>query len=95
MLQDVIVGLIVAWALWVAAARLLPRALRGALRRQAARVAGLLGWARVARRLAAPASAAGGCGGCDSCAGEPAGGAKVDRVVRGISAEALRRTIKR
>jgi hypothetical protein len=43
MLQNLIVALIVAWAVWVAASRLLPRPLRAALRKYAARLAGE-GW---------------------------------------------------
>lgn len=97
MLQNLIVALIVAWAMWVAASRLLPRPLRAALRKHAARLAGAVGLARLARRLAAPASSAGACGGCDSCGDKPAAASvpASDGVVGGIGVEALRRTIRR
>ena len=97
MLQHLIVGLIVAWAAWAAAMRLLPRAWRAALRERAAGIAGAMGWSRLAQRLATPASSAGACGGCDSCDSNPAAPAaqKQDGVVSSISPEALRRTIRR
>ena len=97
MLQNLVAGLIVAWAAWAAAARLLPRAWRAALRRRAAAVAGAAGWTRIAQRLATPAGSAGACGGCDSCGSEPAApaGRKSDGVVSSISPDALRRTIRR
>jgi hypothetical protein len=95
MLQNLIVGLIVIWALWVAASRLLPRPLRAALRKYAARLASAVGLARLAQRLATPASAAGSCGGCDSCGDKPAAAPAKDGVVGGIGVEALRRTIRR
>lgn len=95
MLQNLIVGLIVAWALWVAATGLLPRPLRAALRRHAARLAGAMGLARLAQRLATPTSSAGACGGCDSCGDKPAAAPGKDGVVGGIDVDALRRTIRR
>lgn len=95
MLQNLIVALIVAWALWVAASRLLPRPLRAALRRRAGQSAGAMGLTRLAQRLAAPASSAGACGGCDSCGDKPASAPAKDGVVGGIGVEALRRTIRR
>lgn len=95
MLQNLIVGLIVAWAAWVAAMRLLPRALRTALRRRAAQLVGAIGLARLAQRLAKSASTAGSCGGCDSCGDKPAAAPAKNGVVGGIGVEALRRTIRR
>lgn len=93
MLQNLIVALIVAWALWVVATRMLPRPLRDALRRQAARLAGGLGLARLAQRLVQPAASA--CGGCDSCGDKPAAAQARDGVVGSVGVEALRRTIRR
>jgi hypothetical protein len=95
MLQNLIVGLIVIWAVWVAASRLLPRPLRAALRKHAARLAGAVGLARLAQRLSTPASSAGACGGCDSCGDKPAAAPARDGVVGGIGVESLRRTIRR
>ena len=95
MLQNLIVALIVAWAVWVAASRLLPRPLRAALRKYAARLAGAIGLARLAQRLATQASSTAACGGCDSCSDKPASAPAKDGVVGGIGVEALRRTIRR
>ena len=95
MLQNLIVALIVAWAVWMAASRLLPRPLRAALRKRAAQLAGAVGLARLAQKLATPASSAGGCGGCDSCGDKPAAAPAKDGVVGGIGVESLRRTIRR
>ena len=94
MLQHLIVGLIVAWAAWVAAMRLLPRAWRTVLRLRLAAIAGTAGWSGLKQRLAASTGAA-TCGGCDSCGDRPAEAAKPDGVVGAISADALRRTIQR
>jgi hypothetical protein len=94
MLQHLFVGLIVAWAAWVAAMRLLPRAWRTALRQRLAAIAGAAGWPGLEQRLAAPSGAA-TCGGCDNCGGKPTEAAKPDGVVGGISPDALRRTIRR
>lgn len=94
MLQYLIVGLIVAWAAWVAAMRLLPLAWRTALRQRMAAIAGAVGWTSLTQRLAAPTGAA-ACGGCDSCGDKPAAAVSPDGVVGGISPDALRRTIRR
>jgi hypothetical protein len=94
MLQYLIVGLIVAWAAWVAAMRLLPRTWRTALRQRMAAIAGAAGWTSLAQRLGASTGAA-ACGGCDSCGDKPATAARPDGVVGGISPDALRRTIRR
>lgn len=94
-LQNIIVGVIVGWAMWVTAVRLLPRALRAAVRKRAARMAGFLGWARFAQQLAAPAIVTGSCAGCDNCKDQPGSRTKADGVVGTISAKALRRTIRR
>jgi hypothetical protein len=94
MLQYMVVGLIVAWAAWVAAARLMPRAWRSAFRQRIAAIARSIGLSRLAQRLAA-APASTGCGGCDSCGDSPAAAPSPDGVVGGISPDALRRTIRR
>jgi hypothetical protein len=94
MLQYMAVGLIVAWAAWVAATRLLPRAWRIAFRQRIAAIARAIGLSGLAQRLAAaPASTA--CGGCDSCGDSPAAAPNPEGVVGGISPDALRRTIRR
>jgi hypothetical protein len=90
-MQEILVAAIVALAAWVVAVRLLPRALRSALRRHAAEAASALGWDALARRLASASSAAaGGCGGCDGC-----GPAKPEPKEFAISVEALRNTARR
>lgn len=94
MLQYLIVGLIVAWAAWITAMRLLPRALRTGLRQRLATIAGAAGWSSLARRLAA-SSGATACGGCDNCGDKPAAAARQDGVVGATSPDALRRTIRR
>jgi hypothetical protein len=94
MLQYLLVGLIVAWAAWMAAMRLLPRTWRTALRQRMAAIAGAAGWTSLAQRLAASTGAA-ACGGCDGCGDKPAAAPKPDGVVGGISPDALRRTIRR
>jgi hypothetical protein len=94
MVQYLAVGIIVAWAAWITAMRLLPRAWRTALRQCVATIARAAGWARLAQGLAASSSTT-NCGGCDSCAEKPAPAAKLDGVVGAISPDALRRTIRR
>jgi len=94
MLQYLIVGLIVAWAAWITAMRLLPRAVRTRLRQRLAAIAGAAGWRGLAQRLTV-SSGASACGGCDNCGDKPAADAKPDGVVGGISPDALRRTIRR
>jgi hypothetical protein len=94
MLQYIVVGLIVAWAAWVTATRVLPRAWRIAFRQRLAAIARTTGQSRLAQRLAAaPASTS--CGGCDNCGDSPAAAPDPDGVVGGISPDALRRTIRR
>ena len=95
MLQNLIVALIVIWAVWVAASRLLPRPLRAALRKRAARLAGAVGLARLAQRLATPVRNAGAGSGCARCGDKPAAAPAKDGVVGGIGVEDLRRTIRR
>jgi hypothetical protein len=92
--QNLIVGVIVAWAAWITAMRLLPRPWRTDLRQRVAVIARAAGWTRLAQRLAA-SSGTTACGGCDSCSEKPATAAKADGVVGSISPGALRRTIRR
>lgn len=94
MLQYLIVGFIVAWAAWITAMRLLPRALRTRLRQRLAAIARAAGLSGLAQRLAA-SSGASACGSCDSCGDKPAAAAEQDGVVGAISPDALRRTIRR
>lgn len=94
MVQHLAVGLIVAWAAWITAMRLLPRAWRTGSRQRVAAIARAAGWSRVAQRLSA-SSGTTACGGCDSCGDTPAAAARPDGVVGGISLDALRRTIRR
>lgn len=94
MLQYLAVGIIVAWACWITAMRLLPRAWRTGLRQRVAATAGAVGWTRLAQRLSA-SSGTTACGGCDSCGDKPAAATTSDGVVGGISPDALRRTIRR
>lgn len=71
MMQQWIVGAIVAYAFWVVAKRYLPRALHRLLRSWAVRGARRMGWNRLAARLEkraeAGASCGDGCGSCGSC----------------------------
>jgi hypothetical protein len=94
MLQYLVVGIIVAWAAWITAMRLLPRAWRTGLRQRLSAAASAAGWTRFAQRLAA-SSGATACGGCDSCGDKPAVATAPEGVVGGISPDALRRTIRR
>lgn len=94
MLQHLIVGLIVAWAAWVAAMRLLPRAWRTTLRLRMAAIVGAAGWSGLKQRLST-SSSADACGGCDSCGDKPAETTRPDGVAGSISPDALRRTIRR
>ncbi len=94
MLQYLAVGIIVAWAAWITAMRLLPRAWRTGLRQRLATTARAAGWAGLAQRLTASPGAT-ACGGCDNCGDKPAAASAPDGVVGGISPDALRRTIRR
>lgn len=90
-MQGIVVAVIVLVATWVVAVRLLPRALRGAIRNRVAAAARQFGWHALANRLATMSSAsAGGCGGCDGC-----GPTKPAPKEFAISADALRRTARR
>ena len=94
MLQHLAVGLIVAWAGWITAMRLLPRAWLTEMRQRLGATAQAAGWTRFAQRLAA-STGTNTCGGCDSCGEKLATAAKPDGVAGGISPDALRRTIRR
>ena len=68
MLQQWIVGAIVAYAFWAVARRYLPKSLRRFLRSWAVRLARRIGWKRLAAKLEERAEAGASCGdGCGSC----------------------------
>ena len=68
MLQQWIVGAIVAYAFWAVARRYLPRSVRRLLRSWAVRLARRIGWTRLAAKLEERAEAGASCAdGCDSC----------------------------
>lgn len=94
MIQQLIVGVIVAAAFWMVLKRYAPKILRQAARRHAVRLARAAGWSAVAERLdVAPVesgSCADGCGSCGGCGLAPA--KPVEPVATVISIEALRRT---
>lgn len=93
MLQYLIVGLIVMWAAWIAAMRLLPRTWRLAVRQRIAGLARVAGCGSLAQWLGASAGTT-ACGGCGSCDSKPVK-VPTDIVVGSISADALRRTLRR
>lgn len=71
MMQEWIVGAIVACAFWAVLKRYMPKALRKAVRSRSVRAARRLGWNKLADRLEAEkktvASCADGCGSCGGC----------------------------
>jgi hypothetical protein len=93
MMQQLIVAVIVIAAIWVAASRLLPRALRAAIRRGAQALAAALGFTGLASRLAASSPASAGCGGCSGSGN--CGPVKPSPQSSSISPEELRRTARR
>jgi hypothetical protein len=95
-MQEWIVAVIVACAVWAVAKRYLPKAARQAVRRWSARAASRLGWSWMASRLEATAEAgsscADGCGTCGSCGSS---GAPPTDAQFAITPEALKRTARR
>jgi hypothetical protein len=84
MMQEWIVGAIVACAFWAVLKRYLPKAVRKAVRSRSVRLARRLGWNKLANRLEAEkktvASCADGCGSCGGCGSDdkaPAADGKV------------------
>jgi hypothetical protein len=71
MMQEWIVGAIVACAFWAVLKRYMPKTVRKAVRSRAVRTARRLGWNALANRLEAEkktvASCADGCGSCGGC----------------------------
>jgi hypothetical protein len=71
MMQEWIVGAIVACAFWAVLKRYMPKAVRKAIRSRAVRTARRFGWTALANRLEAEkksvASCADGCGSCGGC----------------------------
>ncbi|MBI1892358.1 MAG: hypothetical protein HYS18_17065 [Burkholderiales bacterium] len=69
-MQEVIVAVVVCCAAMAVLKRYLPRAARNAVRQSIARIAGKLGWQRMAHRLEAEKKIAASCDdGCGSCGG--------------------------
>jgi hypothetical protein len=94
MMQESIVAVIVAYAVWVVAKRYAPKSLRRALRAWIERTAMRFGWTGIAAKLEAKrqaeAACASGCGACGGCAsGDAASAAKKQFT---ITPEALKRT---
>jgi hypothetical protein len=70
MMQEWIVGAIVAYAFWVVLKRYMPKTVRRAIRSRAVRTARWLGWNALANRLEAETKTVASCGdGCGSCGG--------------------------
>jgi hypothetical protein len=71
MMQQWIVGAIVAYAFWAVLKRYMPKTVRKAVRSRAVRTARRFGWTALANRLEAEkktvASCADGCGSCGGC----------------------------
>jgi hypothetical protein len=95
-MQESIVALIVACAVWTLAQRYMPKTARRALRGWSARAAKRFGWSGVASRLEAAAEAGSscgdGCGTCGSCG--PSDAPPLDKQFV-ITPEALKRTARR
>jgi hypothetical protein len=93
MMQEIVVGLIVAVAALVVARRYAPKAVKRAIRVGAVRAARTLGWNSLAARLAqqaeAGASCGGGCGNCGPVSDKQSG------AVQSISVDSLRQTRRR
>ena len=94
-MQETIVAIIVAAALWAVLKRYTPTPVKRACRVAVARAARHLGWLSLEQKLAAQAAAAascadgcGTCGGCGPTPAQPESGSS-------ISPEALRQTIRR
>jgi hypothetical protein len=92
MMQEAIVAVIVAYAVWVVAKRYAPKPVRLALANLATRAALWLGWNRLAAKFEPKpqvSSACGSCGGCGSASSKTSG----QRFT--MTPEALKRTIIR
>lgn len=94
-MQETLVGIIVAGAIWVVVKRFAPRTAQITARMCFARVLKNFGWLDTARKLEAAAdllAGASGCGGCGSCSTVKA---RPETKQFSITPEQLKRTARR
>ena len=98
-MQQSIVAIIVAYAVWAVLKRYAPKALRQAMRAWAERAATRFGWTGMAAKLAvrgqAAAACESGCGACGGCAAADTDAPGADAKQFTITPEALKRTAPR
>ncbi len=95
-MQEVIVGIIVAFAAFAVARRYAPAPVRQALNGWTARSARRIGLGRLAEKIEAKAGGSAGCGdGCGTCGGCGTANSASSARQFSISPEALKRTARR
>jgi len=96
-MQEAIVAIIVAVAVWSVLRRYAPKALRQTCRAWAARMARRVGWQTLEQRIEAKAQAnascADGCGACKNCG--PVAGTSAPETRSTITPDSLKMTIRR
>jgi hypothetical protein len=94
-MEELIVGLIVALAVWVVLLRYMPAVARSKLNGTIAAALTSAGWLRAARRFEASAQAGASCSdGCGSCGGCGSKQSDLAQTEFAITADALKRTAR-
>ena len=96
MIQQIVVGLIVAIAAFAVLKRYAPKALKRAARIGSVRVAKALGWVSLADKMALQAEAGASCGdGCGTCGNCGSSSTKEQGPVQSVSVDTLKQTLRR